>query len=333
MKAFEKKIKENPEPIFIGLILASLILINFLIKPNAAFLDFYFLPIIAVGYLMGKRKAVLFAFFTILCVGLLVLFDKEAFAAISTGVAGHLNFAVWGGFLILAGWLGSLSEKLQQELLLSNELREKLALEKELLKASNDRLAEYTNGLEERVSSRTKDLEKAHRELELSANTDPLTRLLNRRGMADKLDNEKFRFERNKKPFSIVLCDIDHFKRINDNYGHDAGDYILREVANLLNAVSRKPDTFCRWGGEEFLALLPETDLKGGAILAEKLRTTIEEQQFVFNNNSIPVTLSFGLSEFDETMTIDTCIKMADRCLYLAKEAGRNQLIPKLSNL
>ncbi len=333
MNGLEKKLKQNPEPVFIGLILASLLFINFLVKSKMAFLDFYFLPIIAIGYFMGKRKAVLFAFFTVLCVCLLALFDQEAFSSISRDSHNGLNLAVWGGFLILAGWLGSLSEKLKQELSLSNELREKLALEKELLKASNDRLAEYTNGLEERVSSRTKDLEKAHRELELSANTDPLTRLLNRRGMADKLDSEKFRYERNKKPFSIVLCDIDHFKKINDNYGHDAGDYILKEVAKLLNSASRKPDTFCRWGGEEFLALLPETDLKGGAILAEKLRSTIEKHDFIFHTNKIPVTLSFGLCEYDETMTIDACIKLSDRCLYLAKEAGRNQLIPKLSSL
>ncbi len=333
MKSMDKWLRQSPEPVFITLILISLVFINFLVKSKVAFLDFYFLPIIAIGYFMGKRKAVLFAFFTILCVALLVIFDKEAYAALHPGSEHGLNLAVWGGFLILAGWLGSLSEKLKAELALSNDLREKLALEKELLKASNDRLAEYTNGLEERVSSRTKDLEKAHRELELSANTDPLTKLLNRRGMADKLDNEKFRYERNKKAFSIILCDIDHFKKINDNYGHDAGDYILREVAKILNSASRKPDIFCRWGGEEFLALLPETDLKGGAILAEKLRATIEGNDFIFHSNKIPVTLSFGLCEFDETMTIDNCIKMADRCLYLAKEAGRNQLIPKLSSL
>ena len=333
MKYLKDKFNKNPEPIFVVLILASLLFFSFLVKTNLAFLDFFYLPIIAVGFFMGKRKAVLFAFFVILSVWLLILFDRDAYTSINSQYELNLNIAVWGGFLILAGWVGSLSDKLKIELKISNDLREQLAKEKGLLHATSERLSEYTDGLEEKVSHRTKDLEKAHRELELSANTDPLTKLLNRRGMAEKLDYEKFRYERNKKAFSIVLCDIDHFKKINDTYGHDAGDHVLKEVSKLLNDASRKPDVFCRWGGEEFLALLPETDLKGGAILAEKLRITIEEKLFEFNDHKIPVTLSFGLCEYEDSLTIDACIKKADRCLYLAKEAGRNQLIPKLSNL
>ena len=107
MNGLEKKLKQSPEPVFIVLILASLLFINFLVKSKMAFLDFYFLPIIAIGYFMGKRKAVLFAFFTVLCVCLLALFDHEAFSSISRDSHNGLNLAVWGGFLILAGWLGT----------------------------------------------------------------------------------------------------------------------------------------------------------------------------------------------------------------------------------
>ncbi len=319
MEYLKEKFRTNPEAIFIGSILASLLFFNFLAVNNIAFLYFFYLPIVAVGFFMGKRMAVLFAFFTVLMVWFIVLVDKERFVAMYSEYDLNIHFVLWGGFLILAGWVGSLSENLRAELRLSNKLQGQLAVEKELL--------------EERVSDRTRALVKAHQKLKLLANTDPLTKLLNRRGMAEKLNYEKIRHGRNKKPFSILLCDIDHFKKVNDTYGHSAGDYVLKEIAKILNEVSRKSDVFCRWGGEEFLALAPETDQIGGALLAEKLRTSVEETIFEFENHKISVTLSFGLSEYTENHTIDSCIKIADRCLYLAKESGRNQMVPKISDL
>jgi len=163
--------------------------------------------------------------------------------------------------------------------------------------------------------------------LESVAKTDPLTNLLNRRGMEEKLTIEKARFERSNKTFSIILSDIDFFKKINDNHGHDAGDYILIETAKILEYSSRKQDEVCRWGGEEFLIVLPDTSMKGAVILAEKIRSAIEQNPFQFDGHTIPLTMSFGVQVFLKDLTINDCIKKADGFLYVAKEKGRNQVI------
>jgi diguanylate cyclase (GGDEF)-like protein/PAS domain S-box-containing protein len=168
------------------------------------------------------------------------------------------------------------------------------------------------------------------KKLEISVRTDPLTDLPNRRGLAEKLEYEKIRFSRSESPFTIIIGDIDHFKDINDTFGHDAGDHILVGIAQMLKGNSRKQDIVSRWGGEEFIILLPETDLGNGAILAEKLRDKIEKKVFVYQDNKIPVTLSFGLSVYNKKgMKMDDVIKQADECLYEAKDSGRNKVVFK----
>ena len=168
------------------------------------------------------------------------------------------------------------------------------------------------------------------KKLEISVRTDPLTDLPNRRGLAEKLDYEKIRYDRSQNPFTIIMGDIDHFKNINDTFGHDAGDRILAWIAKLLKDNSRKQDIVSRWGGEEFIILLPETDLENGAIFAEKLRAKIESEVFVYQDREIPVTISFGLSVFNRKgLKIDDVIKQADQCLYEAKDQGRNKVIFK----
>lgn len=171
------------------------------------------------------------------------------------------------------------------------------------------------------------DLTETKKQLEISSRTDPLTSLLNRRGIEEKLVSEKFRMERNKKPFSLILCDIDFFKKVNDQYGHDAGDYILTQVAENIKRPSRKQDVICRWGGEEFLLMLPETGLSGAVIFAEKLRKIVEEKVSVFKGLKIPVTLSLGVAEMEKDQQINDCIKQADLRLYSAKEGGRNKVV------
>ena len=163
-------------------------------------------------------------------------------------------------------------------------------------------------------------------QLEVSSRTDPLTDLLNRRGMEEKLTSEKDRMERSGRPFSLILCDIDYFKKVNDTYGHDAGDYILTQVAKNIEKSSRKQDVICRWGGEEFLLLLPETEIKGAKALAEKLRKRLEKHVTVFEKQEIPVTLSLGVACIAKDQTVDACIKNADLKLYAAKEGGRNRV-------
>ncbi len=197
-----------------------------------------------------------------------------------------------------------------------------------------------TFGTLENISERKAEQEKKElliqelldlkKKLEISARTDPLTDLPNRRGLAEKLEYERVRFDRSKSPFTIIMGDIDQFKDINDTFGHDAGDHILTGIARMLKDNSRKQDIVSRWGGEEFIILLPETDLRNGAILAEKLRFKIESEVFVYQGTKIPVTLSFGLSVYNKKgLKTDDVIKEADQCLYQAKNSGRNKVVFK----
>lgn len=184
---------------------------------------------------------------------------------------------------------------------------------------------EHSNSIKDAL---IEDLQELKKQLEISAKTDHLTKLLNRRGMIEQIDYERLRFHRNKKAFTFVIADIDHFKKINDSFGHDAGDFILSSVAKKLKESLRGQDIVARWGGEEFLILLPETDLSGGILFAEKFRSTIEQSAFLFSKNSLHVTMSFGLSIFETpNMDLDACIKRADECLYKAKSEGRNRVI------
>lgn len=202
-------------------------------------------------------------------------------------------------------------------------------------KRAEEKLKVYTSKLERSNTikdSLIEELQELKKKLEVSAKTDPLTGLANRRGMIEKVEYERFRFNRNKKAFAFVISDIDHFKKVNDTYGHDAGDFVLRHVAHHFKDFSRKQDVVCRWGGEEFLMLLPETDLNGAILLAEKFRARIEKEAFEHNGQVLRITMSFGLSIFEESdQDIDACIKRADKCLYIAKVSGRNRIISTIN--
>ncbi len=179
-----------------------------------------------------------------------------------------------------------------------------------------------------RLKKALEEKENLIEKLKISSKTDPLTNLLNRRGVTERIEIEMKRFERNKKCFSIILSDIDHFKNVNDTHGHEAGDQVLIEVGIIIKENCRKQDVASRWGGEEFLVKLPETDLEGGKLLAEKIRKEIELHDFIYQQQKIPVTMSFGISVFTENVkSIEDCIRQADNCLYKAKETGRNKVV------
>jgi diguanylate cyclase (GGDEF)-like protein/PAS domain S-box-containing protein len=167
----------------------------------------------------------------------------------------------------------------------------------------------------------------AEGELEQAAMYDPLTGLMNRRFLSENLKHEISRCLRSKKPFSLVLGDLDHFKLVNDQYGHECGDEVLKHVTGLLGDSVRAQDMVSRWGGEEFLILLPDTLMSGARVLARKLRSAIEHSRFTYNGESIKVTISFGVSECDCRETPDICIRAADKKLYEAKERGRNRVV------
>lgn len=164
--------------------------------------------------------------------------------------------------------------------------------------------------------------------LEQQALTDPLTGLTNRRGMQEKLSQEFGRTQRGARSFSLVMGDLDHFKQINDTYGHPGGDQVLIQVAKLLTSSLRKTDALARWGGEEFLILFPETSQQGALVAAEILREKVQNHSFTFQSRPSPVTLSLGVTEFDPSgMTVDQCIQQADHALYQAKMGGRNKTV------
>jgi diguanylate cyclase (GGDEF)-like protein len=159
------------------------------------------------------------------------------------------------------------------------------------------------------------------------ANTDPVTNLINRRMMMNRIEDEKVKVDRGGKPFTVVMVDIDNFKSINDAYGHDGGDFVLVQLAERIKLSLRKTDLVSRWGGDEFLFLLPETRLNEGAKVAEKVRDRIIKTPFVYRERDIQVTLTFGVSQCSMDVGVGSVIRKADQALYLGKEMGKNRVV------
>lgn len=170
-------------------------------------------------------------------------------------------------------------------------------------------------------------LSAAIKKLIQDSETDSLTGLFNRRTFMNKIGNEAMRFKRSQKPFSLIFADIDFFKKINDTYGHAAGDDILINISNILNTEKREVDQVARWGGEEFLLLLPETSLEGAVQHGNKIRELISAKPIIHEGQEIHVTMSFGVSEYSEDADIEKTIDQADQRLYLAKNSGRNKVV------
>lgn len=165
-------------------------------------------------------------------------------------------------------------------------------------------------------------------ELDSISRIDPLTGISNRRDMREILENEQFRYERYGKVFCVLMADIDFFKKVNDQYGHDMGDFVLKKVSQILKEKCRKVDYLARWGGEEFLIVLPETSLAGGEKAGESIRKSIEAEKFDFNEQEISITMSIGVAcHTRKEMKLEELLKMADERLYVAKERGRNQVV------
>ncbi|MDM8537113.1 GGDEF domain-containing protein, partial [Desulfobacterales bacterium HSG17] len=172
-------------------------------------------------------------------------------------------------------------------------------------------------------------LEKKSADLEKLSRTDVLTGLYNRRYFDEVFDYEWKRVIRNSSTICIMICDIDHFKQVNDTYGHLAGDEFLKMTADILNKVlKRKTDILARYGGEEFVVLISDTDLDKAYKLADKLRTEIEKCSLEYNKKSIKTTMSIGISSLTPCCddTKDNLIYKADSALYDAKKEGRNRV-------
>jgi chemotaxis family two-component system sensor kinase Cph1 len=174
------------------------------------------------------------------------------------------------------------------------------------------------------VKERTRELEEKNKTLVILSTTDQLTELYNRRHLEHVLEEKIQLSERYKTPLCTIMMDIDHFKSINDNHGHDVGDQVLKSMSESLSESVRVTDTVGRWGGEEFLILAPETDMDSCLNLAERIRIDIQDKTHASINQ---ITASFGISQFKSGDTKNSLIKRSDEGLYKAKEKGRNRVI------
>jgi diguanylate cyclase (GGDEF)-like protein len=167
---------------------------------------------------------------------------------------------------------------------------------------------------------------KYHEEIYRMTIVDGLTQIHNKRYLFEALDKELIRARRYDRQLSLLIFDIDYFKNINDQYGHLAGDHVLRELARIVQERIRRDEVFARYGGEEFVIVLPETPLAGGVALAENLRGRVETHPFSFQGERIPVTISVGCAMLSEEKSAADLIQRADDKLYEAKRGGRNRV-------
>ncbi|HEY3359600.1 MAG TPA: GGDEF domain-containing protein [Polyangia bacterium] len=165
-----------------------------------------------------------------------------------------------------------------------------------------------------------------HEEIYRLTTIDGLTQIFNKRYFMEILEREISRSHRYRRELSLIIFDIDHFKRINDTHGHLAGDHVLRHLATTVKNNIRREDLFARYGGEEFAIVLPEIDLPGARYIADKLRKLVEATQFRFEETDMPLTISLGIAACGEDVNEPAqFIKLADEKLYEAKQSGRNR--------
>jgi two-component system cell cycle response regulator len=183
--------------------------------------------------------------------------------------------------------------------------------------------------LQEELEERERQLMEANERLRYISQTDGLTGLDNRRHLEERLDEMFQHANRLNEPFSCVMCDLDRFKSVNDTYGHQAGDAVLRQLAGILTNVAREVDRVGRYGGEEFMLLLPGTVLDAAVTFAERVRKQVEAHTFTFDGGTLQRTASFGVAAWPHPRigNCDTLVKAADDALYVAKETGRNKVV------
>jgi len=191
-----------------------------------------------------------------------------------------------------------------------------LQTQQQLLSTKNTELKIKNKLIEEQASK-----------LETMVRKDFLTGISNRRDFLEKSKIEENRFYRTQKKFSIVMIDIDKFKTVNDTFGHECGDNVLIAVSQELTKVLRKHDIVARWGGEEFICLLVDTEVDSARIVSEKIRKTMENYQYRYGDTPFSVTVTIGVCLFDGSFSIEECIRRADKALYEGKEMGRNQVV------
>jgi diguanylate cyclase len=200
-----------------------------------------------------------------------------------------------------------------------NDAIDMIAAVNRIVKA-NDQLQDRLAMAEHQIEAQAAEL----RTYETQARTDSLTGLANRRAFDDELGRRFAEWQRRRTPFSLLILDIDHFKKFNDSHGHSAGDEVLRNVGQVLVKTARQMDLPCRYGGEEFAVILPATDIEEGRVAADRFRRAIEATHATFDGKKLSVTASIGMARVNDQDDPAWLIRRADEALYKSKQAGRN---------
>lgn len=182
----------------------------------------------------------------------------------------------------------------------------------------------------DRLASAMREVEAAMLIIQDQAIRDELTGLHNRRFLLAAINGELQRAARSNEPFCVLLLDIDHFKRVNDTYGHHGGDQVLKLMSEIVSAQLRTIDCFGRYGGEEFILLMPQTPQQGALVLAERVRHSVEQANFDIVEVGVKITVSIGVAEFFDGESVEQLIARADLGLYSAKDGGRNRVVAAL---
>jgi len=208
-------------------------------------------------------------------------------------------------------------------LLISKWIKNKFSIYEATIKSNNTELKKLNESLEYKVEERTYKLKEANEKLEKLATTDALTQIYNRYYFMESIEAEVKRFHRYHNIFSLIMFDIDYFKQINDNYGHNKGDEVLVTISRLVETSLRDTDTLFRFGGEEFMVILPETGLDEAYEIADRMRLLIERHDFGLESAT---TISIGVVSFQDGDTVDSIVSKADTLLYHSKDEGRNSI-------
>ncbi|NOQ42117.1 MAG: diguanylate cyclase [Desulfuromusa sp.] len=220
-------------------------------------------------------------------------------------------------FFDLLTRIGSENKHRRQAELETQQAKEQLEIRVE------ERTQELNRSLIE-VGDLAAQLNESLKQVEQLAVTDTLTETYNRRKFDEVVSQEHRRAEHEKTPFSLIMFDLDHFKKVNDRYGHSIGDQVLKQLSRLIRGLIRQGDLLIRWGGEEFLLLLPATQLDEAGPFAERVRLEVEQENFPTAGQ---ITISLGVAQLQEGDSIDALLKRVDNALYRAKQKGRNRVV------
>lgn len=279
------------------------------------------IPLVLI-YLVRNRTDLAFNWIFILFAAFIFLCGITHFIAMINIWNGY--YFIEGVVKITTGVVSILTAILAWRLIpqaLSLPSNEQLRIKNDELLQAQLQLLESNQSLEDRVKRRTRELEKM-------ALTDSLTGILNRGGLLGQMSMEIDRAVRYKHNLSVLMVDLDHFKLINDQHGHPVGDKVLSESVNILNGLCRRSDCIGRYGGEEFLILLPETTASEASELAERIRETFEKHVFVENINlNLSLTCSIGVTQYNTDQDESGLLQVVDRMLYKAKNTGRNRVV------